>query len=459
LVNYDIPFNPNKLEQRIGRVDRYGQKVSPDIRHFVGTGWDHAVDSYEADLEFLARVAAKVAVMEEDLGSVNAVLAEAIQRRMRGEIVSSNDIEQAAAATPAPDLPTETNVRDQVLRLRRNLDETVAELGITPPAIKRVVDVALQLARQQPLRPYVHDRHAVDGLFEVPPLTGSWQRAAVGLTDKLHKGPEPPRQLPVTFDPAVAKDREEDVVLAHLNHPLVSMSTRVLRAAVSNGDVGLYRVAAVVSDDPALEDVLVAAYARFVVVGADGVRLHEEVLQAGGFAPSQGRFRRLEAVGTLSRLLEAGLRSGRTASPVVQARVAQRWPAVSAGLLAALDARTAARRESLAKALEARRQTEEKRLVANMEQFAQTLRSALAVDQDEEEQALISLAEVKRMKMSRFELDQYRRDRRSWEDRLSALEIERDRELATIGRRYAEQQDHRFPVAVVFLVPSREATR
>ena len=29
LVNFDIPFNPSRLEQRIGRIDRYGQTEEP----------------------------------------------------------------------------------------------------------------------------------------------------------------------------------------------------------------------------------------------------------------------------------------------------------------------------------------------------------------------------------------------------------------------------------------------
>ena len=98
LVNYDIPFNPNKLEQRIGRIDRYGQAMTPEVRHFIGGGWETAGDKYAADLEFLSRIAVKVARMEEDLGTVNAVLAEAVQRRMLGEIIDF-DVENASAAS------------------------------------------------------------------------------------------------------------------------------------------------------------------------------------------------------------------------------------------------------------------------------------------------------------------------------------------------------------------------
>jgi hypothetical protein len=458
LVNYDIPFNPNKLEQRIGRIDRYGQAETPDIRHFVGTGWEGAVGTYEADLEFLSRVATKVSRMEEDLGSVNAVLAAEVQRRMLGE---APKVDVDTAGRTAHRLAAETNVRDQVRRLRAHLDETVRELGITPARVKRVVDTALNLARQQPLRGHQDEKHLAAGLYDVPTLTGSWVRASEGLFEKFQGTGEDrgrrrhaePRQLPVTFDQEVARGRD-DVVLAHLNHPLVAMSTRLLRAAVSNDDIGLRRVTAVVSDDPALEDVLVGAYSRFVLVGADGVRLHEEVLYAGGWAPETGRFRRLENLTVLGGILDRALTSGTPVSDPVWRRVAARWPRASDGLLNAIDWRTRTRLESLTNRLIQREQEERTRIIQVIDQFSATLRAKLDEEKDEEA-TLFSVMDAK----PADELAQYRRDRQMWQQRLDNLANERDRELQAITARYSQQQPHRFPVAVVFVVPRREATR
>jgi len=39
LVNYDIPWNPMRLEQRIGRIDRFGQRSEKDpIFNFITPG-------------------------------------------------------------------------------------------------------------------------------------------------------------------------------------------------------------------------------------------------------------------------------------------------------------------------------------------------------------------------------------------------------------------------------------
>ncbi|MEU8242247.1 DISARM system SNF2-like helicase DrmD [Actinoplanes missouriensis] len=455
LVNYDIPFNPNKLEQRIGRVDRYGQKTAPDIRHFVGTGFGHAVDAFEADLEFLSRIATKVAKMEADLGSVNAVISDAVQRQMAGERVNL-DIDKVGKNASADQLPAEANLREQIRRLRADLDKTVEELGITPPAVKRVVDTALTLARQQPLQKHTDDKHLVDGLWSVPPLTGSWQRATVGLTAKLQREGEEPRQLPITFDAEVIKGRDE-IVLAHLNHPLVAMSTRLLRAAVSNPDLGLYRVAAVVTDDPDVSEVLVAAYSRFVLVGADGVRLHEEVLYAGGWAPEQGRFRRLENLTTLGGILDAALSKGDEVNPVVKTRLAERWPRVAEGLNAAVQWRAGTREESLKRKLDQRQQAERERINHNFDQFKASLEKAKTLDNSESENALLSRLESSNK--TKEELAQYRRDQHRREERLASLASDRERELAAVDARYVSPESHTFPVAVVFVVPKREATR
>ena len=41
LIHYEIPWNPNRMEQRNGRIDRHGQRASQvNVYHFVPKGWE-----------------------------------------------------------------------------------------------------------------------------------------------------------------------------------------------------------------------------------------------------------------------------------------------------------------------------------------------------------------------------------------------------------------------------------
>jgi superfamily II DNA or RNA helicase len=456
LVNYDIPFNPNKLEQRIGRIDRYGQPKVPEVRHFIGTGWESERDTFKDDLEFLARIAVKVARMEEDLGTVNAVLADAVQRRMLGDI-NDFDIENASAKAKRGSnrrLSADSNVSDQVRKLRADLDDTIEELKLTPGHVKRLVDTALELDGEQPLKPTVDERLFAEGLYEVPALTKSWARATENLHEKLEREGEEPRRRPITFDGKTAKGRH-DIVLAHLGHPLVDMSARLLRAAVWSGHTGLHRVTAVVSDDPALETTLVGAYSRFVLVGKDGIRLHEEILYAGGWMRKDGTFRRVDSLSAVSGMLDRALTTGTQAAPQIQVRLAGQWPRAQQGLVNAIEHRKGERLASLTSKLKARQEAEEKTIRDNAARFGDGLRKKLA-EADPEEDALFSVVEGRG---DEREIAQWRRDRENWETRLRELDARRDRELARVEARYAEVTPHSFPVAVIFAVPKREAVR
>lgn len=460
IINYDIPFNPNKLEQRIGRIDRWGQKRDPEIIHFIGSGWQQAqAGSYEADLEFLSRVAKKVARMEHDLGSVNAVLADAVQRRMTGD-TTPVDIENAKprqikGRRTGGEVAPEQNVTAQAKRLAEQYENTVSALGLTPANIKRVVDTALALDHQPPLLPstFRAEQFEPGDLFDVQPLSGSWERATRGLAHKLREG----EQRPITFSPAVAAQAKDDVVLAHLKHPLVALSTRLLTAAVWNADsVGLSRVTAVVSDDPAVTTTLVSAYARYVLVGTDGTRLHEEVLYAGGWFGDTGRFRRWESVGEQGRVLSRALTEGTEAAPHLRKELTEAWPKLRDPLYRSLEARAAELGRQLEGRLADRRAEEERRITATLDRFEATLRAKLKEEGDGEggQLALLSTHEL-----TGHERRQFEDDRRRWQERLEGLPAERERELAAIAARYREPRSHLFPAAVVFVIPAKEARR
>jgi superfamily II DNA/RNA helicase len=137
VINYDIPFNPNRLEQRIGRVDRLGQTHPVEVAHFVGAGWEQAEPgSFENDLEFLSRVATKVAAERRDLGSVNPVLAAAVEARMLGRPLLLDPT--TVAPKPATSaLRAEQDLRAQTARLRAQLADSVRLLHVGQRAPRR----------------------------------------------------------------------------------------------------------------------------------------------------------------------------------------------------------------------------------------------------------------------------------------------------------------------------------
>ena len=71
LLHYDCPWNPSRLEQRNGRLDRYGQARDVTLHHFDSSS-DH-------DINFLSHVIRKADEIREDLGSANEIFDRAVR--------------------------------------------------------------------------------------------------------------------------------------------------------------------------------------------------------------------------------------------------------------------------------------------------------------------------------------------------------------------------------------------
>ena len=71
IFNYDLPWNPMRVEQRIGRLDRYGQRHEKILIYnfsMVGT----------IDDEILNRLYRRINVFEKFIGDLDAILGDQI---------------------------------------------------------------------------------------------------------------------------------------------------------------------------------------------------------------------------------------------------------------------------------------------------------------------------------------------------------------------------------------------
>ena len=148
IFNYDLPWNPMKIEQRIGRVDRIGQKADKVL--IWNLGYAGTIDE-----RIYNRLLVKLRIFERALGGMEVVLGEKISELtsdlMRLELTKQQEEERIDQAFLAVE-----NIRKQ----QEELEEKAAHLIAYSDYIMDRVKAAHEFKRritEQDVKSYVKD--------------------------------------------------------------------------------------------------------------------------------------------------------------------------------------------------------------------------------------------------------------------------------------------------------------
>lgn len=225
LMHYEIPWNPSRLEQRNGRIDRHGQSRDVTIFHFTSDD--------DSDLQFVARVLSKVNDIREDLGSVGELFDAAFQRRMlelneEGDVLGDLDQQIAGRRDAASDANVHTEDRGETEKQR--LQQLLADLDLSPDTLKDTLRIAMGLGATRE----VLDGPDAQGRMRLRlPLPNRWQ-AVVDDSLRLPAQKGVSGAMPwLVFDNSFFIHHlngrpvfrpSPDTVLLHLGHPLLRQS-------------------------------------------------------------------------------------------------------------------------------------------------------------------------------------------------------------------------------------------
>lgn len=141
MINYDIPWNPNRLEQRMGRIHRYGQTKEVFVFNLI------AKDTREGGV--LTRMFEKLDEIRKSLGDkVFDVIGEVFTGKNLHQIL----IEAAAGAKSMEELLKEIDIKvdeEYIRKVKENLGESLATKYLDYTRIKEMA----QKAREYKLIP------------------------------------------------------------------------------------------------------------------------------------------------------------------------------------------------------------------------------------------------------------------------------------------------------------------
>jgi len=465
LFHFDLPWNPGRIEQRNGRIDRKLQPTAEVRCHYF------VLPQRREDrvLEVLVR---KTERIKQELGSLSKVIEDDIERRLRHGI-RHRDAERLAREIEAADLDAERkrvtaeeleaarerqrDLEAQIERCRGLLERSRAWTGFDAAPFRDALSCSLELLGAEPLVETTdeHGRRA----WSFPPLDRragadpSWAATLDTLRAPRRPGEklaEWRREAPIR--PVVFEDSgvlTEDTVHLHLEQRIAQ---RLLGRFRAQGFVhhDLSRACLVQAADSIPRVILLG---RLSLYGRGAERLHEELVPVTARWVDPARRRGLlepyarEAESRTLDLLERALAAhgGREPTEAVRERLLAAAACDIEELLPHLEPRAGEWAARAVERLAARGEREARDLRETLERQRERVRQELARYESQARQLTLDLdAEEKR---------QLEADVRAWRTRLGQFDRDLAQEPERIRGFYAVQARRIEPVGLVYLWP------
>jgi superfamily II DNA or RNA helicase len=468
LFHFDLPWNPSRIEQRNGRIDR---KLQPSSVVYCRYFYYH---QRKEDMVLRALVK-KTETIREDLGALADVLegrtADLLQKqgirhetaeaqKLAIEGISADDRTKAAQQDLEDDAERtrrRARVRREIDGLRTLLERSAGVAGVDADKLRQAVDVGLLRSGGKELRPAGRATKEHPQLFDVPidntalASDSSWL-PAIDMLRARAKDPKDIRRWrreaairPVTFsEPGEIGER---AVQLHLEHRFVR---RVLSRFVTKGllEHDLSRACLAIAPDAIPRVVLIG---RLSLYGVGGSRLHEELVEvtARWIDPDDRRGKALQPYGKVAEertldLLERALTNPDVNIPEpVLRRLAHSISRDVIELTPHLDERCRSASALACEKLRERAKIESNGMLELLEDQAKRIRE----NQKKWDSPQLAL------QFNDDEARQLQANKKYWRERVEKLALARTLEPKRISEAYEVKASRIEPVGVAYLWP------
>ena len=456
LIHFDVPWNPARMEQRNGRIDRKLQP-SPVVycRYFFYT--------QRPEDKVLRVLARKTRTIKDELGSFTDVISKKLKTGIRREIAARTADELDHLSDAEADAIREEELestrarhealRDQVGVVERQLDQSRKAINFDAPMLQDAISCSLKLLDVEGLKSAGDDRFVLPDLESRRGADPKW----ASTLDTLRPPPESGKRdyqwrrdcpiRPVTFEAPNGID--DSVVQLHLSHRLVQ---RLLGRFTSQGFIydDLSRACLATSDDSIPRVVLLG---RLSVYGPQASRLHEELITVTArWSPADGRTKPLipfarDGEQRTLELLQQNLGPGqqREVPPPTREKLTASIRRDVDDLHSHLQPRGEDALADAKKKLHARGEAEASELVRILQEQRKRVTAELAKNKNWRELEL---------GLNDDEQKQREADIKHWESWLTNVDGDLEREPDRIREFYSVKSHRIEPVGLVYLCPS-----